>query len=280
MGKKSAPKPPPAPDPNQMVAQQMQANRVNEVTPFGSISYSGGDGGPYTRTLTLDPAERRLLDTQRNAEFGLANLANDALAGARPGLSRPFSLASLGAAPQADAANRQRVEEALFQRLKPQMDQDRSALETQLANQGFDRNSEAYNRALDSQNRARNDARLAVTAQGGAEQSRLFGLESAARQQAINELLLQRSQPLNEIASLLGTGQVNVPQMGGITPVDVMSPAALQYQGQMNAYNQAQNQRRSSMGGLFGLAGTLGGAALGGPMGAQLGGWLGSKLGG
>lgn len=269
MGKKSGPTPPPAPDPAKTAAAQAglnretaetqaRLNRVNEYTPFGQIEYSstGNSDAPYQRTMTLDPAEQALLDSQRGTELKLSDLGGTILDRVSPNLATPFQIE--GSAPVANDETRQRVEAAILERMQPQLDQDRAALETQLANQGFDRNSTAYGNALDSHNRAVNDARLGAVMQGGAEQSRLFGLESAARQQLLSEAALQRSQPLNEIAAILGTGQVNAPQFGavpqvGVAPTDITGPTMANYQAGMNQYNQQQANSRSSMGGLFGL---------------------------
>lgn len=85
-------------------------------------------------------------------------------------------------------AERTRIEDALFQRLNPQLQQDRTDLETQLANQGIMQGSQAYEDAFDRYNRGVNDARLAVIGQGGDELSRLFGISLSGRQQGVNEL--------------------------------------------------------------------------------------------
>ncbi len=272
MGKKSAPTPPPAPDPNQVAAAQAglnketaetqaRLNRVNEVTPFGSVTYTstGNEDAPYQRTMTLDPAEQALLDSQRGTELKLSDLGGTILDRVSPNLATPFSIE--GSAPVANDETRQRVEQALLERMQPQLDNDRAALETQLANQGFARDSEAYNAEIDKHNRAVNDARLATIAAGGQEQSRLFGLDMASRQQMLQEAALERSQPLNEIASILGTGQVNAPNFGavpqvGVAPTDITGPTYAKYNADMNAFNQSQNSRNRAMGGLFGLAGS------------------------
>jgi hypothetical protein len=80
------------------------------------------------------------------------------------------------------SADRQRVEEALNARLNPQIDRDRSALQTRLANQGVTQDSEAYRQAIDELNRQITDQRMQVVAAGGQEQSRLFGMDQAAGQ--------------------------------------------------------------------------------------------------
>uniref|UniRef100_UPI003F490DC5 tail fiber domain-containing protein n=1 Tax=Ensifer adhaerens TaxID=106592 RepID=UPI003F490DC5 len=72
--------------------------------------------------------------------------------------------------------NTQRYEKALMDRMNPQLAQSRRALETQLANQGLQPGSEAYNRAIDSAARQENDARLGAILNAGQEQSRLAGL--------------------------------------------------------------------------------------------------------
>ncbi|WP_455918759.1 tail fiber domain-containing protein [Ensifer canadensis] len=74
-----------------------------------------------------------------------------------------------------------KYENALMSRINPQLEQDRSALETRLANQGLQPGSEAYNRAFDQANRQVNDARFGAILNAGQEQSRLAGL---ARDQA------------------------------------------------------------------------------------------------
>lgn len=79
-------------------------------------------------------------------------------------------------------ASRGRVEDALFSRLNPQIERDREAQYTRLANQGVTQGSEAYNNAIDELNRQINDQRMQVILAGGQEQSRLFGMDQAAGQ--------------------------------------------------------------------------------------------------
>jgi hypothetical protein len=76
--------------------------------------------------------------------------------------------------------DRKRVEDALYARLNPQLERDRAALEQRLANQGLTPGGEAWNKAYDAYTRQANDARLGVIREGGAEQSRLFGLDRGA----------------------------------------------------------------------------------------------------
>ena len=87
------------------------------------------------------------------------------------------------------------------------------------------------------------------------------------RQQAYNELLTERNQPLNEISALLSGSQVRQP---AFTSTPQSSVANVDYAGLVNAKHQADlaawqaevNSQNAMMGGLFGLGGTLGAAAL------------------
>lgn len=72
--------------------------------------------------------------------------------------------------------DRRRVEEALQSRLNPQLERQRTQLETTLVNQGYTRGSEAFNNAMDEHTRQANDAQMQVLMAGGQEQSRLAGL--------------------------------------------------------------------------------------------------------
>jgi len=90
--------------------------------------------------------------------------------------------------------DRQRVEDALFERLNPQLDRDRDRLESRLASQGIRMGSEAYNSAMDDLGRNTNDARLTAVLGAGQEHSRLSdmearraGFENAAQGQAFGQ---------------------------------------------------------------------------------------------
>ncbi|MGV2071672.1 tail fiber domain-containing protein [Agrobacterium vitis] len=70
-----------------------------------------------------------------------------------------------------------KYEQALMDRLNPQLQQDESALEAKLVNQGLQPGSEAYNRAYEQQNQKSNDARIAAILNAGQEQTRVANLK-------------------------------------------------------------------------------------------------------
>ena len=72
------------------------------------------------------------------------------------------------------------AQQAMMSRLQPQLQQERSQLETQLANQGVTPGSQAYQRAMMDQNKRENDLLTQTSLQG-------INLDMAARQQGLNE---------------------------------------------------------------------------------------------
>ena len=92
------------------------------------------------------------------------------------------------------SADRNEVENALMSRLQPSLDQQRSRLEQQLADQGINYGSEAYNNAMQTLNQQQTDARFAAIGQAGQEQQRMMemaaqraGFENAAQMQAYTQ---------------------------------------------------------------------------------------------
>ena len=198
------------------------------------------------------------------------------------------------------SADRQRVEDALFSRLNPSLERDRSALEGRLASQGIRIGSEAYEAAMGDFGRQSNDARMQAILAGGQEQSRLAGLEAerarfenaaqaqalsqglalgqqgfsnqrtrnqdidASRAAALNEQVALRNQPINEISALLSGTQVQNPNF--ISPQVAQMPTVDIAGLTMDNYNrqlEAWKQQQQSRGQGFGILGQLGSAYLG-----------------
>jgi len=82
--------------------------------------------------------------------------------------------------------------------------------------------------------------------------------QNTAQQQQLAQDFAIRSQPLQELAAIMGGSQIQLPQFSGYQPVNVaasptFNAAQMQYQGQLGQAN-AQNAANSQMmSGLFGL---------------------------
>lgn len=276
---------PKAPDPGEVSAAQTGANintatanawlnNPNVVNPWGSTTYAqtgtqtvGGKKIPtFTQTNTLSPEQQKLYeqgllgDTQLN-ELGLQQIGRIGDA-----VSSPFSLDQFGPQPVVDEAYRAKMQQALQDRLNPQLDRSMAQLEQRLANQGIAMGSEAWRTAMDQEARNRNDANLAVIAQSGNEEAQQYGLASQSYQQRLANALLQRQQPLQEFAQFTGAsnnfiqpGQVGVAS-APIQPTDVAGPIYANYGAKQGAYQSGQNANNAMYGALAGL----GGSALGG----------------
>ena len=235
------------------------ANRVNQVTPYGSLNYSINGADPYgnptwTAIQSLAPDQQKLLDIQNQLSIGTGQLGQQGLGYVQNMISKPFDTSSL---PTTGLNAGQSYQDAYMQRLKPQIEQGREALATQLANSGIPVGSEAYKRAMMAQGQKENDLLAAATTQG-------FGTGLAANQQGFNQLAYQRNEPINTLNAVRSGAQVQSPsfvnpaQQANTAGADLLGATQMGYNAQLGASN-AQNAANNAMTqGLF----SLGGAAL------------------
>ena len=86
---KSAPSPPPAPDPNELIAAQADANRITQFTPYGNLLFGYvGDQGQFVQGQAPEdsdfqsaaftqetPFQAQLRAATEGTGLGLGNLA-------------------------------------------------------------------------------------------------------------------------------------------------------------------------------------------------------------
>lgn len=194
-----------------IVTQQTWANRPNVYTPFGNQTWSNNvaidpsTGQPvtqWTSNVGLTPELQRSADAQQRIQQGRSNAAEQLLGQATNATATPMDW---GALPSAftfnapTAANgqiadsgkvqtslaggnnyRDTAQEAVWQRMQPALQQRRSATETQLANQGLTRGSEAWNNAMRDLNESENSARLQAIEAGRSEAAQQFQQDLSA----------------------------------------------------------------------------------------------------
>jgi hypothetical protein len=198
------------------IANTVMGN-ANEIGPTGTIRYNqigsqkvnGVDVPQYERVTTLSPEQQAIYNQQTQFQQGLGQTGNTLLGNLSSQLGTPIDpsqatarasgmvtgpqfaqagqgpqFSQMGQGPQFEtmanndwSQDRQRVEDALYSRINPQLDRDRAALESRLANQGIRAGSEAYREAIALADRQANDARMQTVLAGGQEQSRLAGLD-------------------------------------------------------------------------------------------------------
>tara|TARA_R110000823_G_scaffold260405_1_gene381273 strand:- start:2860 stop:3948 length:1089 start_codon:yes stop_codon:yes gene_type:complete len=251
-------------------------NMYDQYTPEGTVKYeqrlddagnqvSVNDIPQYDIKQTLTPENKILYDDAMASKKQYSDIATTQLGDVKSSLSSPFTLSSFGDAPVVNEATRQATRDSILARLRPEQERDRAALETSLANRGFTVGSAGYNTAIDELNRARNDLYLGADVQSGNEMSRLYGLQTDARNRAIQEALMTRNQPLSELNTLLTgsapttpsfvnapTGQIAAPDYLGAN----VAAAGQRNAANMNNYNIASRNASASNSGLFDLLGT------------------------
>ena len=235
------------------------ANRVNQITPYGELRYSTNPADVdqwgnqmWTATQTLSPAQQRLLDYQNKTSEGLGELTGTGLDYVRGMLQDPFTTKNL---PSLGINAGQTYQDAYMQRLAPQIQQGRERLEQQLANQGVQLGSEAYDRAMRNYAQKENDLLLGATTQG-------FNTGLSARQQGFTEAAYQRNEPLNTLNAVRTGAQVtnptfvSVPQQATTKGADLLGAATAQGNYDTASANAAQAGQAGMTSGLMSLAGT------------------------
>lgn len=228
------------------------ANRVNQVTPYGSLTYTKtgtGDDG-WTATQSLAPQQQALLDQQNKTSLGLSGLADRGLGYVNDALSKNITMGDL---PDNQVNPGQTGQDALMARFQPQIDQSHKALDAQMANQGIMQGSEAYGNAMRTQNQSENDLRSQAALNGinvgQNAQNQQFQLKSQIQNQPLNMLNAVRSG--SQVSS---PSFVNAPQQQTTAGADMLGAANSRNQYNMGLYNSQVGSNNSAMGMLGGLA--------------------------
>lgn len=255
MGSKRQPKPPPAPDPRQIAQVEAEYNRINQFTPFGSLTFSGPNRN--TANLSLSPELQQLFSGQVGTDIGLNQLAQQALPGIGQLVNQPMSTEGLPALNYEPF--RADIEKAFYDRsaglLNEQFARDEDRLRQTLANQGLQSGGEAFANEFGDFNRRRGEtysnlARDAVLF-GGQEASRALADTAGIRGQLFGEQQAIRGGQFNELASLLGLQQTPIPGLQNFfapSQVGVGDAFALNQAAQQNAYNQRSASARAAKG--------------------------------
>jgi hypothetical protein len=180
------------------------ANRVNQVTPYGNLTYNinGKDrygNDMYTATQTLTPAQQKILEQNQGLSSGLLNTAQQGLDYAGGLMAKPgIDMSSL---PQIGINPGETYSDAIMRRLAPQIAQESQSSDAQLANQGIAPGTEAYANAKRQLAMSQNDRQLGAITSG-------MGVGLQANQQAFGQQGYNQMQPINVINALRTGSQV------------------------------------------------------------------------
>lgn len=333
---KSAPSPPPAPDPvaianaqgvaNKDTARiQAALNRVNQFGPDGSITYNSNwqqsddwmnqkladdryahqgmdwneadarkffdERNPYkdsySVTTTLSPESQRIYDMTRQAQGKYGEIGNAQLGAVQQSLSTPYqnpysdvTRDAIGRAAAASAqpnntdysAIRQEAIDAAMSRLNPSFARDEETMRARLLASGIGQGSKGWSAEYSDFNQGRNDARMQAIMNAEGLTGQAIQQTGMLRQMPIQEAgqvvnlanagmtqgIAERTQPLNEAASLLSGQQVQMPGLMQVpqtqmAPTDVIGAHGLSQQAQNAAYQGQMSAHNASLGGMYGL---------------------------
>ena len=270
-----APNPPPAPDYTQAAVAQGQANKdaaiasarlnnPNVVNPYGTQTFTEG-ATPEARptvTQTFSPEQQALYEKNVQAQGLLGDLGVQGAESLQGIVGTPVDYGGAPAAPGGSQETRDKVFNALMQRVNTDTALAKEQAQSDLIARGIRPGTQAYETEFDRINRGYNDARAQAQLASGEEASRDFGMDTEARKNYIAEYLAQRQTPLNEISALLSGSQVTNPfavpgvsQGANIQPAPFYRAADDQYGASADIYNVDAANRQSLMSGLFGLGG-------------------------
>lgn len=258
---------PTPPDPYKTAAAEAQFNRVNTYSPSGSgVRYGYTDprtgefragtaprGAQSAVTTIESPWEKSIREAWQPASVNLAGRIIDDNVTNMPGAPR--------------VGDRGEVAQTIFDRtmsmMQPTIDRGNSRLLTNLQARGIPVGSDAFNEAYGDQVRQTQDtiSRLAMDSDmaAGGEQSRQFGLDSAARQGAMSEIIAAMGGGYNP-PSNVPSGNVAQSNLSGLIGQQYQAQMAqytAQQQQQMAQQQMAAQQKASNMSALGGLAGGL-----------------------
>lgn len=260
-------KPPPAPDTvaaaRETAAGNLEAarstaaaNRTNQVTPYGSLTYTANPGKDeygntlYTATQTLSPEQQAILNQETKLNEGLMSTANRGLTYANDMLSQPgvdmSKLPSYGINPG------EVYSDAIMRRLAPQIAQESEMSDAQLANQGIAQGTKAYENAKRQLAMSQNDRQLGAITSG-------MNVGLGANQQAFQQEAYNQMQPINVINALRTGSQVQNPSFGNTVQQaatagpDILGATQAQYANEVAATNAANAGSGGFMGGLMKL---------------------------
>lgn len=238
------------------------ANRVNQVTPFGNLNYSqtGTDqfGNPiYSATQTLAPEFQGAFGglSQRVGQAAQQNVNPN-----------QFMASGIGGQNQG-MTGWDRATGLVMDRLAPQMERQQRSLDTQLANQGIMRGSEAYNQAQQDLAMKQNDLMNQAVLAGQQVQQNLFGqditaqsLANQAAQQNFGQQVTGANLPFAQLGAFRSAtmpSYVNPYTQAAVAGPDYLGAYTSSEAARIAQMNAEAAKQAALTGGLFQLGGSV-----------------------
>jgi hypothetical protein len=264
-----------------------------------------GYGTQWNQNTTLSPQEQAIFNAEQGNRLGLGQFAGQQIGALKNTLGKPFNTAGLpdwqmyGKGPnlqrETGATNRAAIEKAMMDSytrgVTPQQQAENAQLAARGQSPGGEMDYEVQRGRSDALGEQTRQAYLAsgqesrnameavnkVLQQGWLNQNTRADQQNQVRGGMFGERQQERNQIVNEIAALMGGGQVMVPQGqafqgSSVNPFDIAGAQQNQYAQQMQGYQNRQTGLFGIGGGLLKIAMPIIGGMIGGPAGAALGG--------
>lgn len=244
--------------------QATAANRVNQVTPYGSLNYAITGSDPYgnptwTATSSLSPDQQQLYNYDVATSKGLGQLQQKGLNYVSGMLDQPFNTSNL---PKTGINVGEDMTQSIMRRLQPTLAMEQKQFDTNMANQGIPLGSEAYQNAKRMFDERQNDRLVSSVIQGTQT-----GLQ--ARGQGFSEQAYQRNEPINTLNAVRSGSQVtnpnsffvSAPQQATTAGADYLGAAGMTGNANIAAANASNAQRNAMINGLFSIGSTMAGKA-------------------
>jgi hypothetical protein len=236
--------------------QATAANRVNQVTPYGSLNYAITGQDPYgnptwTATSSLSPDQQQLYNYDVATSKGLGQLQQKGLNYVSGMLDQPFNTSNL---PKTGINAGEDMTQSIMRRLQPTLAMEQKSFDANMANQGIPLGSEAYQNAKRMFDERQNDKLVSSIIQGTQT-----GLQ--ARGQGFSEQAYQRNEPINTLNAVRSGSQVtnpnsffvNAPQQATTAGADYLGAAGMTGNANIAAANASNAQRNAMIQGLFSI---------------------------
>jgi len=219
------------------------ANRVNQVTPYGSLNYAetGKDqfGNPtWTATQSIAPDLQGAVDKSKAAVSGFNfNQFN------------PTGLPSIGINPG------ESMTDSIMRRLQPQIAMQTKQFDATMANQGIPVGSEAYTNAKRAFDQQQNDLLTSAVIQGTNTGLTANSQQYAQQQGTYNTNLNAPFNYASNVKGFVSPSYVNPAQQQTTAGADILGAMGLANQNDQANANAANARANATMSGLFSLGG-------------------------
>lgn len=222
---------------------------VGAQNDFGSRVIETDANGNTIQKDTMAPDQKGLLDQQVNRDNRFGDILDSQIGGVQQAYQNPLDISGIGNDPRNMdfQANRKAMEDRYMGRFNElngsRFTDDQNSLEQQMANRGIAPGNPLYEKEMQRLSRQQADERsgalMNALNMSGTEMQRDYSLGADARDRSINETLMQRDRPYQEMANVLGNVQgPMLPQFQDILGQSV----------QMRGLDQNQQQFQDTMG--------------------------------